>query len=270
MAIRRLKFFNGGFCRQWAKFVGSRSWGIRRFYAVFLLVEHGEGGNLLIDTGYSPEFFQATRSFPSRFYRWLTPVTLDPHQNAAGVLRNGGVDVDDLDHIIVSHFHPDHIGSLRSFPGASVAYRVAALQHLESSTRSNQLHEAFLCDLLPDDLAERTMPIEEDAFRDDVGGLKAIDYFGDGSMMVVDLPGHALGQMGFLIDSPEGPIFYVTDACWEMDAFEQERRLPWVARRFQSDYETYMQTQALLRQWLSENHATMLACHCPRTQAYVN
>ncbi len=269
MAIRRLEFLNGGFCRQWARFVGSRSWAIRRFYAVFLLVEHGERGNVLIDTGYSPQFFEATKSYPARWYRWATPVSLDPHRDAAGVLRNRGFDVDDLDHIIVSHFHPDHIGSLKSFPNTPIAYRTETLERLNSLPRSEQLHEAFLQELLPEDLAQRTMAIEESQFRDDVGGMPAIDYFGDGSMMAVDLPGHADGQMGFLINSADGLIFYVTDACWEMDAFEQGRRLPWLTRRFQSNYDDYVETQTRLRKWLSDNHATMLACHCPRTQEYV-
>ena len=40
------------------------------------------------------------------------------------------------------------------------------------------------------------------------------DVFGDGSCLLADLPGHALGQIGVIIDGS----FFVGDAMWGTDA----------------------------------------------------
>ena len=42
------------------------------------------------DTGYAERFDEATSPVPERFYRWLTPVTLPPHQHLLAQLRSAG------------------------------------------------------------------------------------------------------------------------------------------------------------------------------------
>ena len=52
------------------------AWRHIHFPAMFALIEHPRFGPMLFDTGYSYRFFEETRKFPNRFYRWMTPVTL--------------------------------------------------------------------------------------------------------------------------------------------------------------------------------------------------
>ena len=95
-------------------------------HSIVALLHHPEHGWTLFDTGYAPRMFQATRKLPYRLYRLLTPLRLRPHQSVAAQLRRSGVRPADIERIIVSHFHADHVGGLRDFPGAElIALRLA-------------------------------------------------------------------------------------------------------------------------------------------------
>lgn len=90
--------------------------GKRKFFATWLLIRHPQLGIVLFDTGYSQHVFDAASRFPDRAHLWATPVTLHPHETAAEQLREMNIEPSDVGHIIVSHFHVDHIGGLRDFP----------------------------------------------------------------------------------------------------------------------------------------------------------
>src|ERR1017187_2840420 len=52
-------------------------------HSIVALLEHPLHGWLLWDTGYAPRMFEATRWPPYRFYRWATPLRIDPAFTAA-------------------------------------------------------------------------------------------------------------------------------------------------------------------------------------------
>ena len=72
-----VRFVDGGYCRQNEGFVGGPCGNVRDFHAMFVHGIHPEHGEFLIDTGYSPAFFDATRQFPERLLRRLTPVPVE-------------------------------------------------------------------------------------------------------------------------------------------------------------------------------------------------
>jgi glyoxylase-like metal-dependent hydrolase (beta-lactamase superfamily II) len=49
--------------------------------------------------------------------------------------------------------------------------------------------------------------------------------FGDGSLALVTLPGHARGQLGLLARTDRGPVLFAADSCWLRRSI-RERRLP--------------------------------------------
>ena len=270
--LNRISFFNAGFCRQFAWLAGRKSWGIVRFNAVFAYVEHPDRGAFLIDTGYGDQFWKATSSFPQRLYRWVTPTRLSEQIHAANVLASTGIDPMSIQGIFISHFHADHIAGLNHFPHTRLIYRDTPLRQMKQLTATQQLHHGFLPSLIPEDMEERSLTIDESSFRiqgDLLGNLRCVDYWGDGSLYLVDLPGHALGHMGFLLNTPEQPTLYVVDACWELEAMRSQRTLPILSRRFQHDYAAYLQTQMHLRELVRHRDMRLLACHCTETQRQV-
>jgi glyoxylase-like metal-dependent hydrolase (beta-lactamase superfamily II) len=269
VSFRHVCFLNAGSCTQWGYLAGRKTRRLVDFPAVFVHLDHPVHGQALIDTGYSPHFRDATRPFPQRFYRWLTPVRFPPEQHARGVLERHGLNPDEVGKVFVSHFHGDHIAGLRHFPAARFVYRGESLRRLMGESSVAQVRHAFLPALLPTDFVERGEPITEEAFQPggELGGLRVFDYWGDGDLLLVDLPGHADGHTGYLIRTDTGPLFYIVDACWDVEGMLAGRPLPRLSLALQHSKTDYLRTQDQLRRLAGD--FPLLACHCPRTQQHV-
>lgn len=272
MPLDRVDFLRAGSCSQWDFFAGGSPWRIARFPASFVHLHHPEHGGALIDTGYSSHFFSATRRFPARLYRWLTPVRLGRDEDARSVLASRGIEPDDIRRVFVSHFHGDHIAGLRLFPNARFVYRRAAHESLIRQDEWTQVRHAFVSGLLPDDFVERGEPIEESRFRPGSAPFHefhTLDFWGDGSLVLVDLPGHAEGHTGYVLTTASERWFYIVDATWYVDVLLKGRTLPLPSRGVQSDYRQYADTQAKLRRLADASPSsavpTLVACHCPQT-----
>src|SRR5438477_176059 len=62
-------------------------------HSLAVLLIHQRHGSLLFDAGYAPRILQATKRFPYRIYRWVTPLHVRPEQAAArqvGMLAQAG------------------------------------------------------------------------------------------------------------------------------------------------------------------------------------
>ncbi|MEN1679577.1 MAG: MBL fold metallo-hydrolase [Planctomycetota bacterium] len=267
--LLEVAWHNGGWCRQMGWFAGRRSLRFERFYAVFVSFRHPTAGPCLIDAGYGPSVWQASRRLPARAHRWATPLALPPTGSPRGVLQQAGVDPASINRVFVSHFHVDHIGGLREFEGVPLVARPAALDELRRLPEGQQVHNGFLAGLVPDDFDTRCDAIDENAFaaNDELGGLASLDYFGDGSLLLVDLPGHAVGHTGYVFNTNKGRVFYVVDATWDVKVLQAGRRLPWISGWLQNDLAAYYQAQAVLRTLAAE--LSIVACHCPTTQPRV-
>lgn len=272
MPFDRVSFLNGGHCTQLGYFAGSAHRGPTAFHAVFVVLEHARHGVSLIDTGYSPMFFEATRTFPARLYRWTLPVHLDAHGGALAILARRGVT--EVRNIFISHFHGDHIAGLRHFPASAYVHRAEAHAALSAESPVKQTCHGFLPALLPEDFASRGVAIEESQFtagEDALRDFRVHDFFGDGELLLVDLPGHAPGHTGFAFRTESERFLYVADACWDMDALLRGRSLPFASRLLQHSTSRYDATQRRLRDFVDRHPDwRVLACHCPRTQRHVD
>lgn len=266
MPFDRVRFFNAGDCSQFGYLAASAKRGLTTFKNVFVHLEHPLHGSSVIDAGYSPHFFDATKPMPQRLYRWTTPVHLDEREHAAAILASHGLRANTL---FISHFHGDHIAGLQHFPATRFVYRAEAYESLMRKGAWGQVRHGFLSALLPEDFVARGHAIDEAAFIDSFADFRALDYWGDGDLLLVDLPGHSPGHTGFAFRTANRQFFYIADACWNMDAMLTGRELPWPSRVMQHSYETYAATQEKLRDFAKREEWTMLACHCPRTQEYV-
>ncbi|MCC9598963.1 hypothetical protein LOC67_00215 [Stieleria sp. JC731] len=272
MQLSNLRFINGGYCIQNLYFSGVRSFCFRRFYAVFLQFQHPVHGCCYIDTGYGPAIREATRKFPFRIMRWLTPIPKKQTVFEPGYPKSLGIDSSAEATIFISHFHADHIGATRLFPNARFVYRSDTMRRLNSLTKWQQLDEATVMSLLPDDFVQRGVPIEESAFEDSpmrCAEFRSLDYWGDGSLILIDLPGHAIGHTGYILNTDQGPRLYVVDAFWDRSVFESGRKLPWLSRRILNSYEDTCRTNEGIHKLVARTGMEPIACHCPETQKYV-
>jgi glyoxylase-like metal-dependent hydrolase (beta-lactamase superfamily II) len=200
----------------------------REFPALVVHLQHPRHGHVLFDTGYTEAFHAATRPFPERLYAWTTPVRLAAGECARTRLQTRGVAPQDIGTVVLSHLHGDHAAGLGDFPDARVALRRDAFEALQEASRWNAVRKGYLRALLPSNLPSRACWIEDLPGHVLPRELEAFgagrDLFGDGSFLLVDLPGHAPGHVGaFFIDGDRGPTFLLADACWTREALEAWR-----------------------------------------------
>ena len=260
--------FHAGFCvhPEFSVIRGGRR-AAREFPAMVLVLRHPRHGVILVDTGYAPRFFEVTRHLPWKLYALLTPVTIPEGDSAVSTLARVGIAPAEVTTIIVTHFHADHIGGLRDFPAARFIWLDAAWRGVESLTGLAALRAGFLRGLLPDDFAARSRAIPSAALAPlaELDGLfSGADVFGDGSMKLVALPGHAVGMAGVLFTTSTGRrIFHVVDAVWLKRSLDENRPPPWFAGLVMDDARAFRDTFARLRTLqAAQPDLTLLITHC--------
>jgi len=243
-----------------------------RFYATYGVIRHPIHGIVLFDTGYTSRFFESTRKYPYKLYRAFTPVFLESEEEAHRQLRAEGIDPLQIKHIIVSHFHADHIGGLRDFPNARFLCTKKSFESVGNKKGIAAVRRGFLPQQMPEDFSERAefINIDQSKIADPILG-KLVDVFGDGSILLCALDGHAKGQIGALLNTPDGKIFLISDAAWLKPAY-QHLLLPHpIVRLFFDSWRDYKASLTRLHKYhLSHPNTLIVPCHCYETFAGIN
>ncbi len=243
-------------------------WGLIDFPSYCALIRHPQAGWILFDTGYAEHFFSATRQLPERLYALALPIDLPPEEQLLVQLAKRGLTPADISLVVVSHYHGDHVAGLRDFPGGRfIASRkdTDALRRLGPwrASLQGQLHK-----LLPEDYWQRLSYAEDLASVELPGWMspftQAWDLLGDGSLLVMPLPGHSGGQLGLLVPEAEGgPVLLAADACWSLPACREGRLPSPLVRLFTADPTAYRKTFAQLGELARrEPVLRILPSHC--------
>ena len=252
--------------RGWLAERGSRE-AILRFHASIFAVQHPTRGLVLFDTGVSPHLHDACRRWPMSLYRKLLPFEFHAGSTAAHALEQMGLDAREISTIVLSHFHPDHIGGLRCLPPTDVVAHRTAWEAVRQRRGLAALRRAFIPGLLPDDFSRRLHLIDLQAPA--WGPFpRTHDLFGDGAIRLVDLSGHATGQLGAVLNTSEGWKLLAFDASWTLRTIDENLRLPalfrWLADS-RADAARSVRRIRELRQGVPE--CEVVLSHCPATAA---
>lgn len=176
---------------------------------------HPRIGPVLIDTGYSDRVTSGTRSLELRLYSTgLRPQLIEGGQLNA-FLRGQGLSVGDVRAVILTHFHADHISAARDLVNAQFFACGEAYEELKRFSHLKRILHGVFLDLLPDDFGERLTAFEDAPTIDGPLGLgPCFDLFKDGSVLIVPLPGHAIGHVGVAFPGADTPLLYAADAEW--------------------------------------------------------
>jgi glyoxylase-like metal-dependent hydrolase (beta-lactamase superfamily II) len=247
----KITFLNTGFCTSLKKLALSTArWQCSDFPATFALIQHPIHGVILFDTGHSERFVTCTNTFPLRLYRWLIRVKHVDAWSAKQQLAARCIHAEEVNYIVISHFHADHIGGLKDFPNAKFIYLRAAYDEVKDLSGFAGLRAGFLPGLIPDDFVMRSQFVKDSdmlalppAYFPFTTGYK---LFTDESIIAVYLPGHAHGQIGLFVHSAEQIFFLVADACWTTSSYTN--MIPPHALAFMTmpDKGEYMHTLGLL------------------------
>ncbi|KAJ7745370.1 hypothetical protein B0H16DRAFT_1675966 [Mycena metata] len=164
------------------------------------LIEHTPTGRRDFENA-SPAFIQSFKSLGAAM-----PIARDIVEQ----LEDHGVDVNSIDAVIWRYVGRD----LSKFPASTDLVYGAA-----TATETCTVNPASV--LLDSDFAGRkSVPIKFDETSFEIGGFKAHDFFGDGSLYVLDVPGHLKGHVCALARvTPDSFVFMGGDACHHAGQF---------------------------------------------------
>jgi N-acyl homoserine lactone hydrolase len=195
---------------------------------VAFLLEHPSAGPVLVDTGFHASIAEGPSDVRARnlgpIGRLMARDTkMRPEQAVAAQLRALGVDPSELELVVMTHLHFDHASALCDFPRATVLVS-------EPEWKAARARSWFLHGYCPAQLDPRPnyMTIDFDAPPAAPYGPfgRAVDVFGDGSLMLVSTPGHSLGHLSLIARLADREALLTGDAAYTMGTLREGER-PW-------------------------------------------
>ncbi|MFK7947429.1 MAG: MBL fold metallo-hydrolase [Saprospiraceae bacterium] len=242
-----------------------------KFYATFGVIRHPKHGVILYDTGYATRFFDYTSKYPYKIYQHLTKVEIKKEEEVIHQLKADGIEPDEVKHIIISHFHADHIAGLKDFPNATFICNRESYDAIKGTSGFSAMKHGFVPAFLPDDFESRLQLIDIDKgtyIDKDLG--KLVDLFDDGSILLCDLNGHAVGQMGAILNTDDGVVFLIADACWVEETYKQDKMPHFIVRLLFNSWKDFKSNVNNIRSYHKNNPETLIIpCHCEKTMRRV-
>jgi N-acyl homoserine lactone hydrolase len=220
-----------------------------------VLVRHPRA-TFLYDTGLCSAIFSYLQG-QSLFFR-KTLANFRFVQSLRSHLVEQQLEPGDLDFVLLSHLHWDHASGIPDLPG--VPLRVNRVEY--DAARMGLLQARG-------GLVRRLMGENEIALFDIDGpsyeGFRAsYDLFGDGSVVLVPLPGHTAGNTGMFINRANGPrLFLLGDAAWVSQNYLRPATMhPFIWSQVTSDDATARQTLIDLHHYANQHpEVAMIAMH---------
>jgi N-acyl homoserine lactone hydrolase len=171
----------------------------------FYLIRH-PAGDVLVDGG-NPA---AVTQDPHAHWDGLADmfeVHMAEEEHCVPQLERIGVELESIRFVLQTHLHMDHTGALGHFPQASVivhARELEAARAADSPLATGYVRADFERDEL------RWQPVEAET-----------DLFDDGTIRLIETPGHSAGHMSLLLDlASTGRVLLTADAADNRDQWE--------------------------------------------------
>lgn len=168
-----------------------------------LLIEHPEA-TILWDTGSHPD--ASDGHWPAALYEAFEHADADERPLDVA-LGEKGYDVGDVDAVIQSHLHMDHVGGLHHFAGTDVPVFVheRELKHAYYSARTDEGSETYILEDFDHDLNWQSVHGE------------SATYFEN--LEFVHLPGHTPGLLGLQLED-SGTLLLAGDEAYVRKNYE--------------------------------------------------
>jgi len=215
----------------------------RDFVDPCYLIRH-PNGDLIWDTGF-PDAVAETPNGIEAFGAHVTmPVTL------ASQLAQLNLTPADIDYLSISHSHFDHLGNAVLFTSATWIVDVdeRAYMFREEARAAEQFARYAALENFQQQLIED----EED-----------YDVFGDGSVIIVQAPGHTPGHTILRVDLANAGTVLLTGDMWHMAESRQRRTVP----TFNSDRAQTLRSMDAIETLADQTNARIVRQHVPEDLA---
>jgi glyoxylase-like metal-dependent hydrolase (beta-lactamase superfamily II) len=178
------------------------------FSSTCYLIQHG-ADYLMWDTGV-PE---STIGDPKGWSTLPSLIVYHLDRTISSQLASIGLTPADVNYVVVSHTHGDHIGNIGLFPDATVVMQQAEYQWINSPPPSDPNLNTLVT------LARKLLgqPRRLELVTGDV------DFFRDGSIKLISTPGHTPGSQSLMVHLPKsGYVILSGDVAHLEDNFERD------------------------------------------------
>jgi N-acyl homoserine lactone hydrolase len=227
-----------------------------------VLIRHPKA-TFLYDTGLCAEVSAYVEQQPLLFRKTLGNFRLE--QSLTSHLQQLQMTAHDIDFVLLSHLHWDHVSGIPDLPGVMlrinrVEYEAAKLGLLDANNG-----------LVRHLMGNNPMALFDCAGPSYMGFRSSYDLFGDGSIILVPLPGHTAGNTGMIINRASGSrVFLLGDAVWVAPNFQRPATMhPFIWSNVTSDDATARSTLIDLHHF-SQRHPLipLIAMHDADTQEW--
>ncbi|TFK40570.1 Metallo-hydrolase/oxidoreductase [Crucibulum laeve] len=169
----------------------------------FLLIHSANHQKFIFDLGIRQDW----ENYTPAVVRWIKKTyKIDVKQDVAQSLQKGGTSPADITTVCLSHCHWDHVGDTSPFTN-SVFVLGGDSQQLFNPGYPVESNSFFSSDLLP---LGRTNFLSVADWQPIGPFPRALDFYGDGSLYIIDAPGHLPGHINLLArTSPDGAWIYL-------------------------------------------------------------
>jgi glyoxylase-like metal-dependent hydrolase (beta-lactamase superfamily II) len=191
-------------------FVQGAGWRNIQFPVLSVLIER-DNGLVLFDTGIGTRIEEEMRP-PIYwgnlfFHRCVMRTRFNPQHDALiHQLQRLGFKPADVKNVIISHLHWDHAGGMRDFPHAHFFIGRREWDFASNLSGIPLFKNAFIKEQFCGADLDIEL-IETDPRKPFKNFPASYDLFGDGSMVLIDMPGHSTGLMGLYVTMPSGRRF---------------------------------------------------------------
>ncbi|WP_310387886.1 MBL fold metallo-hydrolase [Roseateles sp.] len=160
-----------------------------------------------------------------------------------------------LSRVILSHSHWDHAGGVLDFPEAKISVapaEMALIRHPTNGPGGTWASQIGSTAIQWDLLAFKPQPYR--------GYAQSLDLFGDGSVVLVPMPGHTPGSIGMFLKVDSGQVyFFIGDVAWTLDAVKAGAPKFWAAAALVDGHAEQTQSSVeQLRALMGKDPALML------------